>query len=130
MPVEAVLAVVGILLLGYSTWSFPSSLADGGALRAAVSASALLTYCIAFVRFRRSPSLSVQPAIEIGRRAGIALGSAAVAGHALEVFAALRPPVPAILGVAMWGLMFLLLGAAAADTCRRERSIVMGVVSS
>jgi len=130
MPVEAVLAVVGILLLGYSTWFFPSSLASGGALRAAVSATALLTYCVAFLGLSRSRSLSVQPAIEIGRSAGIALGSAAVAGHTLEVFAGLRPPVPAILGVAMWGLMFLLLGAAAADTCRRERSIITGVVSS
>jgi len=130
MPVEAVLPLAAILLLGYATWSFPSSLANGGALRAAVSAGALLAYCIAFVRFRRSRSLSVQPAIEIGRRAGAALGAAAVAGHALEVFAGLRPPVPAILGVAVWGLMFLLLGAAAAETCRRERSIVMGIVSS
>jgi hypothetical protein len=130
MPAEAVFAVVGILLLGYSAWSFPSSLATGGAFRVVVSGAALLTYGAAFLGVRQSRSAPVQRAIGVGRQAGIALASAAVVSHAIEVFAAPRPPVPAILGVAMWGLMFLVLGAAAAETCRRERSIVLGILSS
>ena len=122
MPLEAALPVVGVVLLAYACASFPSSLANGGVTRAAVSVGALIAYSMTFVAFRRSRSAAVQQAIGIGRRFGTVLAAAGVLGHSLEVFAVLRPPIPALLGVGTWGLMFLLLGAAAAETVRRSRA--------
>ncbi len=99
-------------------------------MRAVVSACALSTYAAVSVWMRRSGSPAVQRALNGGRGAGLALAAAAVIGHTLEIFAALPPPWPAVLGVGMWGLMFLLLGAAAAATSARESSIALGVASS
>jgi hypothetical protein len=60
----------------------------------------------------------------------VVLGAAAISGHTLEVFATLHPPIPAVLGVGMWGLMFLVLGGTSAETYRREESIALGILSS
>jgi hypothetical protein len=130
MPFEAVLPAVAAALLGFCAWLYPASLTDGGALSACVSASACLTYVALFIRLRHSGSASVARFITAGRRAGIALALAALVAHSFEVFGALPRPWPAILGVGMWGLMFLLLGTAAADTCSREGSFLEGVESS
>src|SRR5262249_27924252 len=77
-----------------------------------------------------SPSERVQSALQRGAIFGVVLGAAAIIGHTLEVFATLSPPIPAILGVGSWGLMFLLLGLASARTWHREKSIALGIVSS
>jgi len=130
MPIEAALPVVGVVLLGYACASFPSSLANGGAARAAISAGALFTYVAVFITIRRSRSEAVQQAIRFGRPVGLGLAAAAVLGHSVEVFGALAPPLPALLGVGTWALMFLLLGAAAAEAARHGRSILVGMASS
>jgi hypothetical protein len=130
MPIEAVVSSAALALLAYSALTFPSSLTNGGTLRAVVSAGALSMYAAASVWARRSGSPAVRRSMDAGRAAGLMLAAAAVIGHTLEIFAALPPPVPAMLGVGMWGLMFLVLGAAAAATCAREESVALGIASS
>jgi len=120
--------LAGIALLGYATVRFPESLAAGGLTKALVSGGALLAYAVASEWARRSPSPAVQSALRSGARAGVVLGVAALIGHTLEVFAALQSPVPAILGVGMWALMFLLLGVASAETYRREASMTLAIM--
>ena len=122
--------LAGIALLGYATLRFPASLAAGGLTKALVSVGALLAYAAASEWAKRSPSNAVQSALRSGARVGVVLGTAALIGHTLEVFAALQAPIPAILGVGMWALMFLLLGVASAETYRREASIRLGIMSS
>jgi hypothetical protein len=122
--------VAGIALVAFGTLRFPASVGMGGLTRAIVSVGALLAYATAFQWTKRSPSERVQSALHRGAIFGAALGAAAIIGHTLEVFATLPPPVPAILGVGSWGLMFLLLGLASAETWQHEESIALGIVSS
>jgi hypothetical protein len=126
----AIGTLVGIALLGYATLRFPASLQTGGLTKAVVSCGALLAYAVAALWAKRSSSDRVQRALGVGARVGVLLGTGALIGHALEVFADLRAPIPAILGVSMWGLMFLLLGLASAETYRREESMGLGIMSS
>jgi len=123
-------SLAGIALLGYAALRFPAALAAGGLTRALASGGALLACAVASEWARRSPSDAVQSALRSGARVGVVLGAAAVIGHTLEVFAALQSPIPAILGVGMWALMFLLFGVASAETYRREGSIAPGIMSS
>jgi len=123
-------ALAGIALLGYATIRFPASLAMGGLTRALVSGGALLVYVIAAQWIKRLPSDHAQSALRCGAGFGIVLGVVAIVGHTLEVFAALQSPMPAILGVGTWGVMFLLLGLASAEMYRRAESLALGVASS
>jgi len=59
----------------------------------------------------------------------ILLGAVAVLNHTLEIFAALDSSVSAILGVSMWGLMFLGFGVAASATYHRLGSLRLAVVA-
>jgi len=102
----------------------------GGRTRAGVSAGALLLYAAPSQWIKRSPSDQIRSAFRRGISFGAVLGAAALVGHTFEVFAALVPPLPAILGVGMWGLMFLLFGLASAETYRREESIALGIAAS
>ena len=122
--------VLSIVLLGYFAWEFPASLANGGAFRAAVSLCALSVYAGLSLWLRRQRTPQVTLAMRTGHQIGSILASAAVLFHSVEVFAALRPPMPAILGVSLWGLMFLLLGIAAAETARRGGSFLLSIASS
>ena len=115
--------------MGYATLRFPASLAAGGLTKALVSGGALLAYAVASEWAKRSPSNAVQSALRSGARVGVVLGTAALMGHTLEVFAPSgahsRHP-----GSGNVGPMFLLLGVASAETYRREASIRLGIMSS
>jgi hypothetical protein len=95
-----------------------------------LSVGALLVYVAVSHWAKRSPSQQVQSALHRGAAFGAPLAIAALISHTLEVFAALQSPMPAILGVGMWGLRFLLLGLASTGTCRHQESMVLGIVSS
>ena len=123
-------ALAGIALLAYATIRFPASLAMGGLTRALVSGGALLVYVIAAQWIKRLSSDHAQSALRCGAGFGVVLGGVAIVGHTLEVFAALQPPMPAILGVGTWGVMFLLLGLASAEVYRRRESLALGIASS
>ena len=122
-------SLAGLALLGYETLRFPASLGRGGFTRAVVTSAALLAYLVTSRYATRVSSAAAgarseaEPALVwcSGRRPFLAT---------LEVFATLHPPVPAVLGVGMWGLMFLVLGATSAETYRREESIALGILSS
>jgi hypothetical protein len=126
----SVAVLVAIALLGYAVLRFPASLQMGGVAKAVVSVTALLAYAVASRWAKRSPSGPVRTALGVGAKVGMWLGAVAVIGHGLEVFAALQAPIPAILGVGMWALIFLLLGTASAEAYRREDSIGFGIMSS
>ena len=69
-------------------------------------------------------------AVGVGWKLGLLLGGFAVINHSLEVFAHLRPPLPAIRGVAMWAVTFLVCGAASSFTDTRVRDVPLGVAAS
>ena len=123
-------SLAALVLLTGGIWLFPASLVSGGLGRAITAGGALLASVGASRWAARSTSDRVRRALESGARVGAVLGAAAIIGHTLEVFATLQPPIPAILGVATWGLMFLLWGWAGADTYSRDESIVLGIMSS
>ena len=123
-------SLAGLALLGYETLRFPASLGSGGLTRAVMTGAALLA-CLVTSRYgARLSSAAGRHALRNGAGAGVMLGAAALLGHTLEVFATLRPPIPAVLGVGMWGLMFLVLGANSAETYRREESMALAILSS
>jgi hypothetical protein len=123
-------SLAGLVLLGYETLRFPDSLGRGGFTQAVVTGAALLAYLLTSRYATRLSSAAGRGALRSGAGAGLVLGTAGVLGHTLEVFATLHPPIPALLGVGMWGLMFLVLGGISAETYRREESIALGILSS
>jgi hypothetical protein len=123
-------SLAGLALLGYETQRFPASLGKGGFTQAVVAGAALFACLVASRYATRVSSAAGRDALQSGAGAGVALGAAAILGHTLEVFATLQPPIPAVLGVGMWGLMFLVLGGTSAETYRREESIALGILSS
>ncbi len=76
---------------------------------------------------QQTPSRSV---IAVGWRLGLLLGAVHVINHSLEVFGNLQPPLPAIRGVAMWGVMFLVCGAASSRLVGRTGSVRLGTAAS
>ena len=77
--------------------------------------------------FRQTPS---RIAVAVGCKFGLLLGGVHIINHTLEVFADLQPPLPAIRGVAMWAVMFLVCGAASSIAYGRTRSVLFGIVAS
>src|SRR6476469_3533061 len=75
----------------------------------------------------QSPS---RMAVAVGGKPGLLLGGVQVINHSLEVFANLQPPLPAIRGVAMWAVMFLVCGAASSIAYDRTRAVPFGIVAS
>jgi hypothetical protein len=65
-----------------------------------------------------------------GAKFGGVITLVAIIGHSLEQFANLQPPFPAILGVSMWGVMFLLFGGAGSTTYRKTSSLGLGILAS
>jgi len=123
-------SLAGLGLLGYETLRFPASLGSDGFPRAVATGAAFL-FCLLASRYAaRVTSAAARSALRSGAAAGVVLGTAAILGHTLEVFAALHPPIPAVLGVGMWGLMFLVLGGTSAATYRRLESGALGILSS
>ena len=68
-------------------------------------------------------------AVTVGCKLGMLLGGAQVINHSLEVFANLQPPLPAIRGVAMWAVMFLVCGASSIAYGRTD-AVSFGIVAS
>ena len=77
--------------------------------------------------FRQTPS---RIAVAVGCKFGLLLGGVHIINHTLEVFADLQPPLPAIRGVAMWAVMFLVCGAASSMAYGRTRAVPFGIVAS
>jgi uncharacterized membrane protein YciS (DUF1049 family) len=69
-------------------------------------------------------------AVAVGCKFGLLLGAVQVINHSLEVFANLQPPLPAIRGVAMWAVMFLVCGTASSIAYGRSRAVPLGIVAS
>jgi hypothetical protein len=76
----------------------------------------------------RKPQLRL--AVALGGKFGLLLAGAQVINHSLEVFANLQPPWPAIRGVAMWAVMFLVCGAASSIAYGRTRAVRFGIAAS
>ena len=77
-----------------------------------------------------SSQTPLRMAVAVGCNLGLLLGGVQVINHSLEVFANLQPPLPAIRGVAMWAVMFLVCGAASSIAYGRARAVAFGIVAS
>jgi hypothetical protein len=130
LGLEVELAVgLTLVLLFVGAWRFSESVTHGP-LSPAGTLVALLVYGGASEWARRTTSNATRVALEAGARVGLLIGALAVVNHSLEVFSSVRPPVPAILGVSMWGVMFFCFGGVASATSERVGSIGLGVVAS
>ena len=69
-------------------------------------------------------------AVAVGCRFGLLLGGVQVINHSLEVFGNLQPPLPAIRGVMMWAILFLVCGAASSFAYGRTRAVPFGIIAS
>lgn len=99
--VRAIVAVTFVLLIS-SGWLFRESLTGGGLLTFIGAAGALVAYWI-ISGWARTTSTGFRTAMISGAKIGCAVGVFAIINHVIEVFSELRAPVPAILGVTMWG---------------------------
>lgn len=69
-------------------------------------------------------------AVDVGWKLGLLLGGVQVINHSLDVFASLQPPLPAIRGVAMWAVVFLVCGAASSIAYGRTHTLRFGIIAS
>ena len=120
---------ITLALLGWSVSRFPASLARGGVVSLLGSAIALLGYAVVSAWALRA-SDRIQISLITGAKAGALIGAFAVINHSIEVFSGLRAPIPAILGVTMWGLMFFGFGVASSATYHEVKSIGPAIFSS
>ena len=128
---ELLLGIVLVFaLMLYGALRYPASLSQGGLVSFLATAGALLAYGAAALSARRQSAGSLQIALGQGSWVGILLGAVAVVNHALEIFGALGSPLSAILGVSMWGLMFLAFGVVASATYNLVGSLRLAVVAS
>ena len=118
------------LVMLYAAFRYPASLSQSGLVSFLATAGALLAYGAACLAARRHTSASLQIALGQGTTVGILLGAVAVVNHTLEIFASLDSSVSAILGVSMWGLMFLAFGVAASATYHRLGLLRLAVIAS
>jgi hypothetical protein len=121
---------VTLALMAFAVLRFPASIKNGGLTSAAGSWTALLAYAAISEWVRRTPTKTVQTAVNDGAKFGLVIALVAIINHSLEEFANLQPPIPAILGVGMWGVMFLLFGGASSFTYRKTGSVGLGVWAS
>jgi hypothetical protein len=109
---------------------FPASLSHGGWFSAVATCAALFTYAAASGWVRRTTWVEVSSALTYGAKIGVLIAIFAVINHTAEVFLNFPPPIPAILGVTMWGLMFFAFGAASSVTYQNTASMVPSVIAS
>jgi hypothetical protein len=121
---------VTLALMASGVLRFPASIKNGGLTSAVGSWTALLVYAAISEWVRRASLKSVQTAVNDGAKFGVVIALVAIINHSLEEFANLQPPIPAILGVSMWGVMFLLFGGASSFTYRKTGSVGLGVWAS
>jgi hypothetical protein len=117
-------------LMTFGVLRFPSSIKNGGLTSAAGSCVALLAYLAIAEWVRRSATKTVQTAVNDGAKFGGVIAIAAITNHWLEELANLQSPFPAILGVGMWSVMFLLFGGASSMTWQKTGSVALGVLAS
>ena len=122
--------VVVFALMLYGVLRYPASMSQTGLLSFLATAGALLAYAGAALATRRHSSDSLQIALGQGATVGMLLGAAAVVNHSLEIFAALDSSLSSVLGVSMWGLMFLAFGVAASATYHCLGSLQLAVIAS
>ena len=122
--------VMTFALMAFGVLRFPASIKNGGLTSVSGSCLALLAYAAIFEWVRRTSTRTVQTAMNDGAKFGAVIAVIAIINHSLEEFANLQPPIPAILGVGMWGAMFLLFGGASSLTCRKTASLWLGVLAS
>lgn len=120
---------ITLALMAFGALRFPASIENGGLTSASGSCVALLAYA-AISEWVRRASTILQTAVNDGAQFGLVIALVAVINHSLEEFANLQPPIPAILGVSMWGVMFLVFGGASSFTCRKTGSVGLGVLAS
>jgi hypothetical protein len=117
-------------LMAFGALRFPGSIKNGGLTSAGGSCLALIAYATVTVWVQRSSDKTLLTAMKDGAKFGGVITVFAIIGHSLEQFANLRPPFPAILGVSMWGVMFLLFGGACSVTYRKTGSMGLGILAS
>ena len=123
------IAVVISLLL-YSLLLFPESLEHGEYTNFLITATALLVYgLISFWVYRTKPE-PLRLSLSQGARLGVLLGVIEIINHSLETFASLDQSISAILGVSMWGLMFLVFGSVGSAIYKRFSSFRLSIISS
>lgn len=118
-----------LVLLVVGAWRFPESVTHD-LFSPAGTLGALLVYAAVSECVRRTTSDATRVALALGARVGLLIAILAVINHSLEDFSNLRAPIPAILGVSMWGLMFFCFGGVAAAASDRVGSIGLGIVAS
>jgi hypothetical protein len=119
-----------LALMAFGALRFPASIKNGGLTSLSGSCLALLAYAAISEWVRRIATKPAQTAMDDGVKFGGIIAVVAIVNHSLEEFANLQPPIPAILGVGMWAVMFLLFGGASSLTYRRTASIRLGVLAS
>lgn len=122
--------VLAFAMLLFAAWRFPESMAHGALFSPVGAAVALFGYCAASQWACRTSSDAVRIALASGAKVGVLLGTVAAINHSVETFSDFRAPVPAILGVSMWGLMFFSFGGVSSATCQKVGSIGLGIVAS
>lgn len=121
--------VLTLALLVFGAWSFPES-ARGALLASVGTCMALFAYGAASEWACRTSSDAARIALASGAKVGVLIGTLAVINHSVEAFSGLRAPLPAILGVSMWGLMFFSFGGVSSATYQKLGSFGLGIVAS
>ena len=128
---ELLTGIVGVFaLMLYGILRYPASMRQGGLVSFLATAGALLAYGGGALWTRRQSSGALSIALAQGAKVGTLLGAAAIVSHSLEIFASLDSPVSALLGVSMWGLMFLAFGGTASATYHQVGSLRLAVIAS
>jgi len=109
---------------------FPESLASGGMLRFIGASAALVAYWAVSEWVRRTSLPDFRLATTPGAAIGILIGALGIGNHFVEVFSGLRAPVPAVLGVGMFGLMFLGFGSASSTAHSRTHAVGPSIFAS
>jgi len=130
VPAAAMIAIAigGLALVLYGAIRFPASVSAAW-IPFVMSMVGLLAYLVVGV-FARRASIPIQSALRRGGVVGLALASAGVLNHTLEIAVQLPPALGAVLGPGMWGLMFLGFSIACSATVARSGSLGIGLLSS
>jgi hypothetical protein len=134
MLANEVLVGAGLVLalIGYGVLRHPASVSQNGLLSLFECVVVLLGFGIAalWARRQRPGAGAAQTALTYGAKLGLVLGIAEVLNMSLENFGQLSGSLGAVVGVSMWGLMFLLYGAASSATFRKVGSLPPAVLAS
>jgi hypothetical protein len=129
-PVLIGIGVIVVVMLA-EVRTFPANLGADGLASALATVGALVAYGgVALWARRSTTSAAAQRALRLGTCVGVILGVGAVANHIVEVFVAPGPQVSTILGVSLWGALFLAFGATASAAYHQTGSLRLALVAS